>query len=279
MLAARFRLLHQAVDVVHCVAGALGIDVVHAEHQRRIEQPAGRVALFPRRAGPAREVAVARGVHEHTAAHRPAARFRLHDQRVDGVLVVHRHARRKRVKQQLRARAQHQVVGRALVGRHVVGLGLGLAEDQVRRVQSAQGVDALQQFVGDAAHHAADLAVDVGVQPAEVGDAGRRAHAAEETVALHEHGRAALARRRPGRGDARRAAAEHHDFGLAEDFCFSFRLGDGAHRSLTKGDRRGENLFVTWGLSRRSAQKASAQKAYCRADRYRRGARTEIIAT
>ena len=66
----------------------------------------------------------------------------------------------------------------------------------MRLVQPAQGAHALQQFVGHAVHHLADLAVHVGVQAAEVGDARRRAHAAEEAVALDQQ------RARPARAAA-----------------------------------------------------------------------------
>jgi hypothetical protein len=62
------------------------------------------------------------------------------------------------------------------------------AEQEVRLVQAVQGAHALQQLVGQAVHHLADLAVHIGVQAAEVGDAGRRAHAAEEAVALDQQG-------------------------------------------------------------------------------------------
>ena len=60
------------------------------------------------------------------------------------------------------------------------------------------------------------VAVHVGVQAAEVGDAGGRAHAAEKAVALDEQRARAVPRRRGRRGDAGRAAAEHDDVVLAE---------------------------------------------------------------
>ncbi len=83
------------------------------------------------------------------------------------------------------------------------------------RVQAAQRIDARQQFGGHAVHHLADLAVHVGMQAAEVGDAGRRAHAAEKAVALHQQGAAAGLRGGGRGGHAGRAAAEHDHVVLA----------------------------------------------------------------
>jgi hypothetical protein len=74
----------------------------------------------------------------------------------------------------------HQLVGGDLVGRGVVGLRHRLAEQRMRLVQPAEAVDAFQQFGGHAVHHAPDVAVHVGVQAAEIGDAGGGAHAARK---------------------------------------------------------------------------------------------------
>ena len=92
----------------------------------------------------------------------------------------------ERVKQDVDALAEQQVVGRALVGGGVVGLRRDLAEYAVRRVEAAEPVDAREQFVGDAVHDLPDLAVHVGVQSAEIGDAGGGAHAAEKAVAFDQ---------------------------------------------------------------------------------------------
>ena len=149
-------------------------------------------------------------------ADRTPARARFHQQRVDALGVVHRHAGGQRMEQQLHAARQQQLVGRALVGGAVVGLRQRAAEDRMRLVQPAQRIDALQQFVGHAMHHALHLAMHVGMQAAEVGDAGRGAHAAEEAVALDQQ-HLAPGRRRAGRGgDAGRAAAQHQHLGLGQ---------------------------------------------------------------
>jgi len=77
----------------------------------------------------------------------------------------------ERVKQNFGAACKQQVVGRAFVGGGVVGLRLRLAEHEMRRVQPAEPVDARQDFVGDAVHHLADVAMHIGVEPAEIGHA------------------------------------------------------------------------------------------------------------
>jgi hypothetical protein len=69
------------------------------------------------------------------------------------------------------------------------------AEDEVRIVEPVERAHAVEQVVGHAVHHLADLAVDVGVQAAEVGHARRGAHAAEEAVALDHDRASAVARR------------------------------------------------------------------------------------
>ncbi len=79
----------------------------------------------------------------------------------------------------------------------------------MRCVEPAEPVDAREQFVGNAVHHLADVAVHVGVQAAEIGDARRGAHAAEEAVALDQQHRAAVLAGGGGGGNAGRPAAEH----------------------------------------------------------------------
>jgi hypothetical protein len=97
----------------------------------------------------------------------------------------------------------------------------------MRLVQAVQGAHALQQLVGQAVHHLADLAMHIGVQAAEVGHASRRAHAAEKAVALDQQRALAGPRGRGGRGDARGAAAQHHDVEGAENWRLAAGLGQG----------------------------------------------------
>jgi hypothetical protein len=108
------------------------------------------------------------------------------------------------------AGGHQQLVGRAFVGRHVIGAHADAALHAVlRRVEAAQRVNALQQVVGDAAHHLPHLAVLAAVQAREIGDAAGRAHAAQETVALHQQGARAVLRGADAGGQACRPAA--HD--------------------------------------------------------------------
>jgi hypothetical protein len=88
----------------------------------------------------------------------------------------------------------------------------------LRRVQSAEPVDAIEEIVGDAVHDLARLAVHEPVEPGEIGDAARRAHAAEEAVALDQQHVGAVPCGGGGGGDPGGAAAEHHHFVLGEDF-------------------------------------------------------------
>ena len=128
------------------------------------------------------------------------------------------------------------VVGRALEGSGVVGLRVRLAEDEVRLAEAAERTHALEQVVGDPVHDLADLAVHVGVQAAEVRDAGRGAHAAEKAVALdQQRARAMPCRRRRG-GDAGRAAAEHDDVVFAEDGVV--RAGSSIAVDIVGGERK-----------------------------------------
>ena len=158
-----------------------------------------------------------------------AAGFRLHDQGADGVVGIHHHAGAERVEQDVGLVAEQQIVGRALVGRGVVGLRLDLAERHMRLVQAAEPVDPRQQFIGDAVHHLAVLAMDVGIEPAEAGDAGGGAHAAEEAVALDHQRLAAERRGRCSGRDAGRPAAQHHHVVFAAHGQIAFRLADGIH--------------------------------------------------
>ena len=89
-----------------------------------------------------------------------------------------------------------QIVGGDLVGRGVVGLRQDFAEDQMRRVKPAEPIDPRQQIGRDALHHPMHLAMDIGVQPAEIRHPCRRAHAAEKPIALDQQ--RALSRARGG---------------------------------------------------------------------------------
>ena len=144
-----------------------------------------------------REVAVTRGVDEDPGADRAPAGLGLDQQRVDAAVGMARDTGSERVEQQLDAGSDQQRVGRALERGHVVGLRVDLPEDQVRLVEPVERAHAIEQLVGDAVHHLADLAVHVGVQAAEVGDAGGRAHAAEKAVALDQQHARAVALPRP----------------------------------------------------------------------------------
>ena len=147
-----------------------------------------------------------------SARHRLAAGLGLDHQRVDASRVMHHHAGAERMKQNVDLVARQQIVGRDLVGGGVVGLRQDLAENQMRRVEPAEPVDPRQQIGGYALHHPMHLAMDIGMQPAEIGHPRRRAHAAEKAVALDQQRAAPGARGRHRRGDPGGAAAEHRDF-------------------------------------------------------------------
>ena len=99
----------------------------------------------------------------------------------------------------------------------------------MRFVETAEPVDARQQIVGDAVHDLTDIAVHVGMKPAEIGDAGGGAHAAEKAVAFDE--KRLPPERASGRsgGDAGGTAAEDDDLVVAEDRRLTRRLGDARH--------------------------------------------------
>ncbi len=141
-------------------AGPRVVDVAETKHHRRQLEEAGGVALGIRRAGPGRQVGVTRAVDEPAAAHGPAAGLALHEQRLDGA-VGHNGAHGQGMEQQLDASAERQLVGGALVGPDVIALDVDAAGEGLRLVQAAGGRDALEQLVGDAAHHPPRLAVDV----------------------------------------------------------------------------------------------------------------------
>src|SRR5712675_2396439 len=113
-----------------------------------------------------------------------------------------------------------------VIGGGVVGLRLGLAENDMRRVEPAEPVDARQEFVGDAVHHLTDLAVHIGEEPAEIGDAGGRSHAAQKAIALDQQRAPARAGGGRRRRDAGGSAAQHHDLVVVAYRDLAFGLVD-----------------------------------------------------
>ena len=110
-------------------------------------------------------------------------------------IVAHHDAGTERMEEDVHLVTGEQFVGRDLVGGGVVGLGEDLAEDQMRRVEAVQMIDPRQQLGRHALHQPVGLAVDIAMQTAEVGDAGSRAHAAKEAVALDQQRLPSRARR------------------------------------------------------------------------------------
>jgi hypothetical protein len=79
----------------------------------------------------------------------------------------------------------------------------------MRLVQSIEPIDPREQIGRNASHDAMHLTMHIGVKPAEIGDAGRRTHAAEEAIAFDEQ-RAPPGSRGSHRGrDAGGTNAEH----------------------------------------------------------------------
>ena len=173
--------------------------------------PPCAVAVLERRAGPGREIAVARAVDEDAADHRGAAGFRLHDQRADGV--VARPSRRRRrargtgFRRHGRAGDRRPRICRPRCRRpaprscRTTTCGAFRPPSRSMRASSSSAMPCTTWRM---------LAVHIGVQPAEIGDAGRGAHAAEEAVALDQQRLAAHApqpmrprRCRPARRRAR----------------------------------------------------------------------------
>ncbi len=170
------------------------------------------VADFKGRARPRREIAVAGAIDEDAGAHRLTPGLGLDHQRIDMSFILHHDAGAERMKENVDLVRGKQIIRRDLVGRGVVGLRKDLAQDQMRRVESVEPVDPRQQIGGDALHHPVHLAVNIGMQPAEIGNAGGGAHAAEKAVAFDQQ-RAPTSPRGSNRGsDACRPAAEHGDF-------------------------------------------------------------------
>ena len=238
MRAGGFGLFHQRRDRPPGLAGLFRIDAVEAEHHRGIEHAAGIVADLERRAGPGREIAVAGAIDEDVCAHRLPPGLRLDHQRVDALVVLHHHAGAERMEEDIDLVGSQQIVGRDLVGRGVIGLRQDLAEHQMRRVQPAEPVDPRKQIGGDALHHPVHLAMNIGVQPAEIRHARGRAHAAEKAVALDQQRAPPGARGGDRSRDAGRPAAEHGDFIFAVDRDLARRFFDGFGGQV-KGSRHG----------------------------------------
>ena len=143
---------------------------------------------------------------------------------------MHHHAGAKRMEQNVHAVARQQIVGRDLVSRSVIGLRQNLSEDQMRRIEPAETVDAREQIGGDALHQPVHLAMNIGVEPAEIGDPRRRPHAAEEAVALDQQRAAARARGSHRGGNAGGSAADHRHFILAVERHLACGFFDGLER-------------------------------------------------
>jgi hypothetical protein len=190
------------------------------------EHVAGAVADLVRHAGECREIAVAGAVDEDACTNRGTSRLRLDHQRIDAVLTVLDDAAGEGVEQQRDATPEQHLVGRAFIRRGVVGLRHGAAEDRVGRVEAVEPGEAREQLVGDAVHDLADLAMHIGVQSAEIGDAGRRPHAAEKAVALDKQRSAPERTGRSRRSDAGRPPAEHDDIVFTAHGDFARGLAD-----------------------------------------------------
>ncbi len=190
---ARLALGHQGVDGLELAHGrqrALRIDMADAEHGRWKQRAAVAVTELERYAREVRHVGVARAVDKARSAYRLAAGLGFHHQGADAI-AFHHHGRGPGVEKDVHPGGHQQLVGRAFVGRHVIGAHADTALHAVLRcVQAAQRVNALKQVVGDAAHHLPHLAVLAAVKAREIGDAAGRAHAAQETVALDQQVRA-----------------------------------------------------------------------------------------
>jgi hypothetical protein len=65
----------------------------------------------------------------------------------------------------------------------------------------------------------------IGMQPTEIGDAGRGAHAAQKTVAFHQQGAAAHAGTGGRGGQSSGPAAQDHHIKLTKDGCVAGGFG------------------------------------------------------
>ena len=130
------------------------------------------------------------------------------------------------MKEELDAASNEQIVSGRFVSGGVVGEPLGLAEDEMRRVEAAEPVDACQEVVGHTVHDLADIAVNVSEQAAERGDAGGGPGSTEKAVPLDQDGLATLRRRRGGGCDTGRSAAKNNNLVVAVNRNAARRLVD-----------------------------------------------------
>ena len=186
MRAGGFGRFHQRRDRPPGIAGLFRIDAVEAEHHRGVQHAAGIVADLMARAGPGREIAVAGAIDKNVGAYRLPPGLGLDHKRVDAARVMHHRAGPERVEEKFDLVAQKQIVGRDLVGRGVIGLRQDFPKNQMRRVEPAEPIDPREQIGRDALHHPMHLAINVGMQPAEIRDSRRRSHAAEKTITLDQ---------------------------------------------------------------------------------------------
>ena len=187
------------------------------------EQDVGSLVVFSRGA----MVAITGTIDEDLAQHGMASGFGLDQHGVHPARRMHDHAHRQRVKQDLRATAQHQFVSGDLERRIVVSLGSDtVTEHPVRLVQAAERAHVRQQVIGHAMHDLLDAAEYVGMQAAEIGDACRGTHATEKSIGLDQQGPGTGACRAGGCSDAGGTASEHDDVKTAEDGCLAARFGN-----------------------------------------------------
>ena len=140
---------------------------------------------------------------------------------------MHHHAGAERMEENIDLVAQQQIVGGDLVGRGVVGLRQNLSQDKMRRVEPAETIDTIKQIGRDALRHPMHLAMDIGMQPAEIRHPRRRPHAAEKAIALDQQRAAPRASRSHRCGDPGRSAAEHDHFIFAVQRHLPRRFFDG----------------------------------------------------
>jgi hypothetical protein len=181
--------------VRHASPAFSGFDAVQTKHHRGIEHAAGIVSDLEARAGPGREVAVTAAIDKNIREHRLPPGLGLDHQRLDALRIMHHHAGAERMKEDIDLVAIKQIVGRDLVSRGVIGLRQDFPKDQMRRVEPAQTIDPRQQLRRDALHHPMHLAVNIGMQPAEIRHPRRCPHAAEESITLDQQRAPPRARR------------------------------------------------------------------------------------
>src|SRR5262245_33465640 len=87
----------------------------------------------------------------------------------------------------------------------------------MRGVETAEPIDPRQEVIGHAMHNPPDIAVNVGEEAAEIGDARRRPCPAEKTVPLDQDGPATVSRGRCGRRNAGGTATKDDNLVIAVD--------------------------------------------------------------